>query len=151
MNILFINGGEKNGNTARMGRALIGERPYSEIDLADTKVYDYGQVFATQDDDAFEKVLAQVRAADVLVMGSPVYWHNISGMMRNLLDRFYGPVPQGSLAGKRLFFVFQGGAPTSDMLQWGEYTMRRFAALYGMDYEGMATSDAEARTLGQRL
>lgn len=151
MNIVFINGGEERGNTARMGRALIGDRPYTEIDLANTKVYDYGQAFNAGEDDQFNEVLAQVRAADVLVMGSPVYWHNLSGMMRNLLDRFYGPVPQGSLAGKRLLFVFQGGAPTPEMLQWGEYTMRRFAALYGMDYEGMATSEAEARALGQRL
>lgn len=151
MNIVFINGGEKNGNTARMGRELLGDRPYTEIDLADTKVYDYGQVFNAGEDDQFNEVLAQVRAADVLVMGSPVYWHNLSGMMRNLLDRFYGPVPSGSLVGKRLFFVFQGAAPTPQMLEWGAYTMQRFASLYGMEYVGMATTDAEARALGERI
>lgn len=149
MGILFINGGEKDGNTARMGRELIGDRAFVEIDLADTKVYDYGQVF--DDGDRFDEVLEAVRAADTIVMGSPVYWHNLSGMMRNLLDRFYGPVPQGSLAGRRLFFVFQGAAPTADMLKWGEYTMRRFASLYGMEYAGMATNDTEARQLGSRL
>ncbi|MCI8468664.1 MAG: NAD(P)H-dependent oxidoreductase [Eggerthellaceae bacterium] len=151
MNILFINGGEKGGNTARMGRELIGDRPFTQIDLADTKVYDYGQSFAGGADDQFDEVLAAVRAADVIVMGSPVYWHNLSGMLRNLLDRFYGPVPEGSLAGRRLFFVFQGAAPTPEMLNWGEYTLRRFAGLYGMDYVGMASTDAEARELGARL
>ncbi|WP_302964414.1 flavodoxin family protein [uncultured Adlercreutzia sp.] len=149
MSILFINGGEKDGNTARMGRELIGERDYVEIDLADTKVYDYGQVF--DDDDQFDEVIEAVRAADTIVMGSPVYWHNLSGMMRNLLDRFYGPVPEKSLSGRRLFFIFQGAAPTPDMLKWGEYTMNRFANLYGMEYMGMATSDAEARKMGERL
>lgn len=89
--------------------------------------------------------------ADAIVMGSPVYWRNLSDMLRNLLDRFYGPVPEGSLGGKRLFFVFQGAAPSSDMLKWGEYTMNRFASLYGMDYEGMASTSAEARKLGARL
>lgn len=151
MNILFINGGEKNGNTARMGRELIGDRAFTQIDLADTKVYDYGQVFAGGEDDQFDEVLAAVRKADVLVMGSPVYWHNLSGMLRNLLDRFYGPVPEGSLSGKRLFFVFQGAAPSADMLKWGEYTMSRFAGLYGMAYEGMASTTSEARKLGERL
>ena len=37
------------------------------------------------------------------------------------------------------------------MLKWGEYTMNRFANLYGMEYMGMATSDAEARKMGERL
>lgn len=151
MSILFINGGEKNGNTNRMGHELIGKHPYKQIDLADTKVYDYGQVFAREDDDQFGEVLEAVQAADTIIMGSPVYWHNLSGMLRNLLDRFYGPVPEGSLAGKRLFFVFQGAAPSADMLRWGEYTMSRFAGLYGMAYEGMASTASEARKLGERL
>ena len=34
----------------------------------------------------------------MIVVGSPVYWHNMSGSVRNLLDRFYGPVSQGALA-----------------------------------------------------
>lgn len=114
----------------------------------DLKVYDYGQHF---DDDQFDYVLQKIGAADVLVMGSPVYWHDISGMMRNLLDRFYGPVPEGSMAPKRLFFLFQGAAPTPDMLHRGEFTMSRFASLYGFTWEGMANNIAEARALGQKL
>lgn len=55
------------------------------------------------------------------------------------------------MAGKRLFFLFQGGAPTPEMLNRGEFTMRRFAGLYGMEWCGMATSPAEARALAERL
>ena len=84
-------------------------------------------------------------------MGSPVYWHNLSGMLRNLLDRFYGPVREGSMSGKTLYFVFQGGAPTREMLDWGEYTMKRFAALYGMAYSGMATNKNEAAKLTKTI
>lgn len=149
MDIVFVNGsGETDGNTARLARELIGNRPFTQVNLVDLKVYDYGQRF---DDDQFDEVLAKIEAADVIVMGSPVYWHDISGMMRNLLDRFYGPVAEGSLAPRRLFFVFQGAAPTVEMLHRGEYTMGRFAGLYGMTWEGMATNSEEARRLGERL
>ncbi len=147
--ILFINGSpNKDGNTARLARELIGDRPYEQLNLAEHKVYGYGQNYC---DDDFEDVLARIEAADTLVVGSPVYWHNLSGMLRNLLDRFYGPVREGSMSGKTLYFVFQGGAPTREMLDWGEYTMKRFAALYGMTYGGMVDNTHEARALSKKL
>lgn len=46
----------------------------------------------------------------------------------------------GTLNDRKLYFVFQGAAPESWMLEAGEYTMKRFASLYGMTYGGMATN-----------
>ena len=89
--------------------------------------------------------------ADIIVMGSPVYWHNICGSVRNVLDRFYGKVENGAPHGRKLYFVFQGAAPETWMLDAGEYTMTRFAALYGMTYGGMATNQSEAEALSKRL
>lgn len=148
MSILFICGGEKDGNTSALGRELLKGHDFDQLDLADHKVYDYGQRF---DDDQFDEVLARFKQADTIVLGSPVYWHDLSGMTRNLLDRFYGPVPEGSMAGKRLFFIFQGAAPTPAMLERAEYTVSRFAGLYGMEYMGMATNAREASELAKRL
>lgn len=88
--------------------------------------------------------------AEILVIGSPLYWHNICGSVRNLLDRFYGPVATNSLRGK-LFFVFQGASPEQWMMEAGEYTISRFAGLYGLTYEGMVTSKSEADKLSEKL
>lgn len=148
MSILFICGGEKDGNTSNLGHELLKGHDFDQLDLVDYKVYDYGQRF---DDDQFDEVLARFKQADTIVLGSPVYWHDLSGMTRNLLDRFYGPVPEGSMAGKRLFFIFQGAAPTPAMLERAEYTVSRFAGLYGMEYMGMATNVREAVELAKRL
>lgn len=68
----------------------------------------------------------------------PLYWHNICGSARNMLDRFYGLAEEGALSGKSLRFLFQGAAPEKWMMEAGEYTMKRFAGLYGMEYAGMA-------------
>lgn len=47
MSILFINGSpEKEGNTARLARALLAGHDYVTYELADHKIYDYGQHFA---------------------------------------------------------------------------------------------------------
>ena len=37
------------------------------------------------------------------------------------------------------------------MLEAGEYTMKRFAGLYGMKYAGMATNYSEAAKLSKKL
>ena len=71
--------------------------------------------------------------------------------MRNLLDRCYGPVQPGEFRGKKVAFLFQGAAPEQWMLEAGEYTIRRFAGLYGAEYLGMATSVGEAKKLGKKL
>ena len=109
---------------------------------------DYGSRFA---DDQFQEVLQKMKAADTIVIGSPVYWHNICGSVRNLLDRFYGPVEEGELAGRKLVFLFQGAAPEKWMLDAGEYTISRFARLYGLDYLGMAVTQKDSNSLAKVL
>ena len=149
MSVLFLNAiPNKGGNTAHLAKALLGDTPYEQLDLADYRVYGYGQSF---DDDQFEEVLAKVKVADTIVIGSPVYWHNLAGQLRCFLDRCYGPVEPGELAGKRVFFLFQGAAPEPFMLKDGEYTISRFAGLYGAEYVGMATNEREAKDLAKKL
>ncbi|MBR1382964.1 MAG: NAD(P)H-dependent oxidoreductase [Ruminococcus sp.] len=149
MSILFVNGSPNaDGNTAALAKAMVGNQEYKTVMLTDYRINVYGQEL---DGDQFDKVLAEIKAADTVIIGSPLYWHNICGSVRTLLDRFYGPVQQNELAGKKLAFVFQGAAPEKWMLEAGEYTMKRFAGLYGMSYIGMATNIKEAKTLSEKL
>lgn len=137
MNILFINGSpEKNGNTAGLAEKLLSGKEYETLSLTDYVIGSYGQ---NLENDGLDIVIEKMRNADVIVIGSPVYWHNICGSVRNVLDRFYGKVENGSLSGKTMYFIFQGAAPEKRMLDAGEYTMKRFAGLYGMSYGGMIT------------
>lgn len=149
MKILFINGSpNKNGNTAVMAKELLGDRTYETLHLVDYKLYSYGQEFA---DDQFREIVAKMKEAEIIIIGSPVYWHSMSGAVRTLLDRFYGPVQQDELEGRKLFFLFQGADPTKQMLEFGEYTMSRFAKLYGMTYMGMATNLKEVQKLSVKM
>lgn len=149
MKALFINGSpNKDGNTAVLAKDLFGDKEYETCNLTEYKIYSYGQFF---EEDELDTVISKMKEADIIVMGSPLYWHNICGSVRNVLDRFYGLVEEGSLSGRKLYFLFQGAAPEKWMLDAGEYTMKRFAALYGMKYAGMATNKAEAVKLGENL
>lgn len=149
MSILFINGSpNKNGNTARLAAKLVGNKAYEVLNLVDYRLYSYGQNFA---DDQFLEIVEAMKAADTVVIGSPVYWHNMCGSVRNLIDRFYGPVSQGELKGRKFVFLFQGAAPEAWMLEKAEYTMNRFARMYGMEYVGMATNSSEASKLSGKI
>ena len=137
MKILFINGSpNKNGNTATLVKNFLKNKEYDTLNLVDYKIYSYGQHF---NDDQFDEIVLQMAKADTIIIGSPLYWHSMSGAIRNLLDRFYQHVDENLLKGKDMYFVFQGYAPTKEQLAAGEYTMSRFAKLYGMNYKGMIT------------
>lgn len=149
MSILFINGSPNHhGNTASLAAALLKGKEYETLNLTDYTIGAYGQQLPG---DRLDTVITAMEKADTIVIGSPLYWHNICGSVRNVLDRFYGRVQNGELSGRKLYFVFQGAAPEKWMLEVGEYTMKRFAALYGMSYEGMATNKTEAEQLNRTL
>ena len=137
MSTLFINGSpNKNGNTVRLANKFLKGEDFKTLNLVDYKIYSYGQEFG---DDQLDEVIEQMKQADTIVIGSPLYWHSMSGAIRNVLDRFYGYVDESLLRGKDMYFIFQGYAPTKEQLAAGEYTMSRFAKLYGMNYKGMIT------------
>ena len=103
MKILFINGSpNKNGNTAGLAETLLADKAYETLNLTDYKIYSYGQDFA---DDELDFVISKMKKADVIVIGSPLYWHNICGSVRNVLDRFYGLVSESELQGRDMYFL----------------------------------------------
>lgn len=149
MSILFINGSpNKNGNTAAIAAELLKGQNYEALNLTDYTIGSYGQKLPG---DGLDAVIAAMEKAETIVIGSPVYWHNICGSVRNMLDRFYGKLGSGALSGRKLYFVFQGAGPEPWMLEAGEYTMTRFAALYGMTYGGMVTNKSDAAKLSKTL
>lgn len=143
MKTVFINGSpRKDGNTAKLAKELLSNVEYTTLNLTDLLIGSYGQ---NLEGDELDKVLQALTDNDVVVIGSPVYWHNICGSVRNVLDRFYGKVDQGQFKGRSLYFIFQGAAPEKWMIDASEYTMKRFASLYGFEYKGMITSLEEAK------
>lgn len=145
MSILFINGSpHKNGNTVKLAKELLKGKDCQSLHLVDYKIYSYGQNF---EDDQFQEVVDAMEKADTIIIGSPLYWHSMSGAIRNVLDRFYGNVDESLLQGKDMYFIFQGYAPTPEQLASGKYTMSRFASLYGMNFKGMITNRSEAKQM----
>jgi multimeric flavodoxin WrbA len=76
--------------------------------------------------DGLAPVLKEVEAADALILGSPIYFGNVSGEMRSFLERLLFPYftytdPPQSLFPKKIptAFIYTMNVPEEMMREWG--------------------------------
>lgn len=130
MKILILSGGpRKNGTTATILKKIVeGIEARHEVDFIN--VYDLktkpcigclkcrpDKECALPEDDA-QIVGRKIKDADVLVVGSPTYWGNMTGPLKTLFDRnvttfeyINGGLPKPNHKGKRAAIVTTSAAP----------------------------------------
>ena len=107
--VLFMNcSPNKNGNTYRIGQKLLENVEHDVLQMSDYKIYQYGQVY---EDDQIKDVFDKIEKVDTIVIGSPVYWYTLSGILKTFIDRFYMLDDAKKLNGKKLYLFAQGDAP----------------------------------------
>ena len=86
MKILFINGSpNENGNTANLASILLNGKEYETLNLTNFTIGSYGQTLPY---DGLDKVIEKMKEADTIVIGSPLYWHNIFFFFSYVFVRF---------------------------------------------------------------
>ncbi len=101
MKILGIVGtGRRNGSVYRLCKSIINGAEASGMECELINLYDYtinycigcrtcskdGKGKCFQNDD-FENIIAKIIESDIIILGSPVYWGNVSAIMKNFIDR----------------------------------------------------------------
>jgi multimeric flavodoxin WrbA/uncharacterized protein (DUF2141 family) len=139
MKITIINGSpRKNGATGkilkRFGKCL---EEKGDVEVCYVELADYGlqpcsgcegcyRTGVCHIDDRAEEINREVAASDGVILGSPVYVSNVSGVLKNYIDRGHIVVEQ-ALKDKYMFavttFEIAGGAGVTGMLN----TMFRYA------------------------
>ena len=112
MKVLIINGSPRlNGNTAQVAQIIEGHIKRDDIDV---EIYDLGDkeiknctacmsCFKTANlkciiDDDLNELVLKAKDADAIILGSPVHFASISGLMKNAMDRlFYVSGANGNL------------------------------------------------------
>ncbi|URZ16647.1 flavodoxin family protein [Clostridium felsineum] len=139
--ILFMNTSpNENGNTFRMGTDYLRGLNYDTLQMTDYKIYQYGQVY---EDDQINEMFAPITAADTLVIGSPVYWYSVGGMLKTFFDRLYMLPEAETLRGKKLYFFAQGGAPSKEAVDTIKYLITGVCRVTGMKLRGFAVGALE--------
>lgn len=139
--ILFMNfSPNKEGNTFRIGEKLLED--YDAVQMSDYKISQYGQVFA---DDQIKEVFDKIKEYDTLVIGAPVYWYTVSGLLKTFIDRLYMLPESEGLNGKNLYLFAQGSGPGSDTVKSIIFLANRLCTLMGMNLKGVYVDTADGR------
>jgi FMN reductase len=129
MKVLALSGNVKRpSRTAALVSVLVkrlSERFAVEVDsieLIDAAPVLFKALRADQLDEAGRAIVDAVEAADILVVGSPVYRASYTGALKHLFDL----VDYRALAGKRVLLVATGGTPLHGLM-----TEHQFRPLFG--------------------
>lgn len=100
MRVLAINGSHRKGrNTARLLETVLEEAGKLGAETELLELGDYcikpcracdrclKVVECSIKDDDMERIVDKMKAADAIVLGSPVYVYNVTGLMKNFMDR----------------------------------------------------------------
>ena len=160
MNILVLNGSPRpQGNTKKMIDAFVEAAQGHKIDVIDVcrknihgclaceYCHTKGHGQCIQQDD-MQEIYPLLAEAEMVVLASPIYYHNLSGQLKCALDRFYAPDKPAKL--KKIAMFLASGS--KDM-----YTGAKFS--YNGDFldylkaEGMGafTVSGEEKNLEETL
>ena len=95
MRIVYLSGsGRKNGNTAQLLKRMQSELGGEIIYLSELQIGHCtgcwtcrSKAECRQQDDMDDIVIPEVRFADIIVLGSPVFFNNVSSIMKTFMDR----------------------------------------------------------------
>ncbi len=118
LKIIFISGSMRKGNTEHILKKIYEsiENDSKELILLKDKniksckgcLTCYTRPDCTIKDD-MEAILPKILNADVLVLGTPNYYENVSGLMKNFMDRCHPFYEHSLIQGKKIIFVYVGG------------------------------------------
>ena len=147
--ILFMNSSpNREGNTYRIGQELLKDKDHDVLQMADYRISQYGQVF---EDDEMIEILKEIDKYDILVIGSPVYWYTVGGMLKTFIDRLYMLPEAEALRGKKLYLFAQGSAPNQDTVKSIEFLSNRLSYLMGMELKGVVTDSSDGREILSKM
>lgn len=147
--IIFMNGSpNKSGNTFRIGEEILKGISHDILQMSDYKVSQYGQVY---EDDEINKIFEKIKNVDTIVIGAPVYWYTVSGIVKTFIDRLYLLPEAEVLKGKNLYFFAQGSAPDELARQSITFLATRVSELMGMNLKDVVVDSSDGNKIISRV
>jgi len=143
-NILLISGSPRKGNTefilSSIYKAVKGEK---ELILLRNKKIGYcsGCLYcekhnACSINDGMREIYEKIRKADVIIIGTPNYFDNVTGILKVFMDRtnpFYNGGSTSELTGKKLVTIVVGGGKIKNSKRVGETALKYFSDAHDME------------------
>lgn len=154
MKRIFLNASKNTqGNTSRLAGEVFRGLEYTTINLVERRIDQIGQ---QSDGDEYFAVIEELAHADILVIGTPVYWSSMTGYLKTFIDRLADTMdmpldsPEAPLRGAVLYLIVQGTAP-EDAIPGISTVIEHVARRFFMDYRGLIRNSQDAQRVNQRL
>jgi len=86
--VIILGSARKNGNTTRIVDEISKESGIDVIDLSNYNISHYDYESKNIEDDFLPLIRRILEEYDTLIFATPVYWYNMSGIMKVFFDRF---------------------------------------------------------------
>ncbi|RYZ77873.1 MAG: flavodoxin family protein [Proteobacteria bacterium] len=152
--LVFINASKnRGGNTASLGKKAFAGRQFKTINLVDYRIDQVGQQSKV---DQYKNVIDEIAHADVIIIGTPVYWSDMSGYLKTFIDRLSDVMDvkldsdDAPLKGAKVFVIIQGTEP-SDAIPGITTVIKHICERFFMSYEGLILNSSDAASANRKL
>ena len=137
--ILFMNASpNKDGATNKIGESLLKNKDYDKLQMSDYEVSQYGMV---KDNDQIKDILNIIKDYDTIVIGTPVYFYTVSGILKTFIDRLYLLEEAKVLEGKDVYFFAQGYSPDEETVKTIHHLMDKASNVIGINLKGVVVDN----------
>lgn len=143
--VIILGSSRKNGNTTKIVDEISKEHEIEVINLSDFNISYYDYESKNREDDFFPLIKGIIENYDTLIFATPIYWYNMSGIMKVFFDRFSDLIRIEKETGRKLRGKKIGVISNShdDEIEESFYIPFKKSADYlGMEYLGHAHFNA---------
>jgi multimeric flavodoxin WrbA len=94
MNItMFVGSSRKDGNSEQLADLVVRDIEHKKVYIKDLNIIPIEDLrhspngFQALDDD-YDQLIEALEKSDVIIFATPIYWYSMSGLMKNMIDRF---------------------------------------------------------------
>lgn len=147
--ILFMNASpNKDGATNRIAEELLKNKEYTKMQMSD---YDVSQYGAVRDNDQIKDMLNIIKDYDTLVIGTPVYFYTVSGILKTFIDRLHLLKEADVLKGKKVYFFAQGYRPDEETEKTIVHLMNNASHVINIDLKQVIVDTSDGNKILSEL
>ncbi|WP_337968078.1 flavodoxin family protein [uncultured Flavobacterium sp.] len=144
--VIILGSSRKNGNTTRIVDEISKDTGIDVIDLSDYSISYYDYESKNKEDDFLPLIRRILEQYDTLIFATPIYWYNMSGIMKVFFDRFSDLIRIEKETGRKLRGKKIGVISNSHDNEIEEsfyIPFKKSADYLGMEYLGHAHFNAD--------
>lgn len=147
--ILFMNASpNKDGATNSIAEKLLKNKEYAKMQMSDYEVSQYG---AVRNNDQIKEMLNIIKDYDTLVIGTPVYFYTVSGILKTFIDRLYLLKEAEVLKGKKVYFFAQGYSPDEETEKTIHHLMNNASRVIDIDLKQVVVDTSDGAKILSEL